>query len=232
MLRPLHASSPALSAAPAALAVAMALALLGCGGDDDGGGGDGGDRPGAADGAPGAPDGDPSAEKIIFVTSQRYPADLRTAGSGADGLEGADNLCQLAAQSVGLTGTFRAWLSSSTEGALGRISGDGPWVGMDGTLLFPNRASLSTVPMDGISFDERGEQPDPFYEAWTGTGVGGAIKPAGERDSVTCLDWTSTVDSEQVCGHLGLLQRSDDDWTDYQCGYCSPFSRHLYCLEM
>ena len=69
------------------------------------------------------------------------------------------------------------------------------------------------------------------HAAEAGSGVSGSRKPLGDQDSVTCLDWTSTIDSETVCGHLGLLQQEDADWTDYNCGSCSPFARHLYCLE-
>src|SRR5688500_8027816 len=97
------------AARPWAALLAACLAIA-CAGDDDGavGGDDDDDDDDGitdaaleADGAPEASDapavpGDdaPPAGKRLFVTSQRYPADLRSAGLGDSGIDGADRICQ------------------------------------------------------------------------------------------------------------------------------------------
>lgn len=182
--------------------------------------------------APPAPDAPVTPPGLrVFVTSLRYPADLRSAGGQATGLASADHICQTLADAAQLGGTFRAWLSTSGTNAIDHVLGDGPWYRIDGALAFPNRATLGTTPLVPIAIDEHGGTPDPFYEAWTGTALGGYRAPLGSRQSVTCWDWTSTVDSTQVGGVVGDIDDSSATWTDLATGYCSPFSRRLYCFE-
>ncbi|MBK9072002.1 MAG: hypothetical protein IPL79_13510 [Myxococcales bacterium] len=176
--------------------------------------------------------GPDSGDLRVFVTSQRYPANLRAAGGGASGLASADNLCQLSADAAALGGQWVAWLSSTDADALDRITGAGPWYRTDGTLAFPNKASLATVPQVALSYDEHGDMPDPFYEAWTGTALGGRVAPAdGDLVSTTCDDWTTTIDSETIKGWLGDIDEADFNWTAYADGYCWGFDRRLYCFE-
>lgn len=221
------------------------LIVAACGGG--GGMGAGGDdevaRPDGAtmlpDGAMPRPDGHtptPDAPTQppglrVFVSSLRYPADLRTAGGQATGRASADYICQTLADAAQIGGTWRAWLSTTDKHAITHIQGNGPWYRIDGQLAFPNRATLGTTPMVPLLIDEQGGTPDPFYEAWTGTAVGGFLAPLGSRQSVTCYDWTSTVDSTQVGGVVGDIDASGSSWTNLATGYCSPFSRRLYCFE-
>lgn len=200
--------------------VAVALALVACGGGegDDPPGDDVDASAGDPDGPPGAPDARPDARRPadavphsdaptglrVFVTSLRYPANLRDAGGGATGRESADAICQTLADAAVLDGTFRAWLSTTDQDAIDAIGGTGPWYRMDGLLAFPNHASLATTPVNAIAVDEQGGHPDPFYESWTGTAVGGHLAPPGSRLSINCWDWTSTVDSTQVGGLVGV----------------------------
>jgi hypothetical protein len=167
----------------------------------------------------------------VFVTSLRYSADLRSAGGQATGLASADAICQTLADAAAVGGTFRAWISTSTVDAIEHITGAGPWYRMDGALAFPNRATLGTTPLVAISIDEKGGMPDPFYESWTGTALGGYAAPLGSRQSVTCWDWTSTVDSTQVGGVVGDIDVNSASWTELATGYCSPFRRRLYCFQ-
>lgn len=167
----------------------------------------------------------------VFVTSLRYSADLRSAGGQATGLASADAICQTLADAAEIGGTFRAWISTTSVDAIDHITGNGPWYRMDGTKAFPNRATLGTTPLVPISIDEKGGMPDPFYESWTGTALGGHLAPLGSRQSVTCYDWTSTVDSTQVGGVVGDIDVNSSSWTNLATGYCSPFHRRLYCFE-
>jgi hypothetical protein len=185
--------------------------------------------PGAPDAAPGAPDAAPGLR--VFVTSLRYSANLVEVAGTASAHDAGDTLCQTLADASVLGGTWRAWLSTTELDAIDHIGGDGPWYRMDGAVAFPNRASLATTPMAAIRYDEMGGAPDPFYESWTGTGVGGRMKPLDGLSSTTCVDWTSTIDSDEIQGTLGLIDEDGPLWTDYADGFCSPFSRHLYCFE-
>ena len=173
----------------------------------------------------------PPAGLRVFVTSLRYSADLRTAGGKPTARASADSICQTLADAAGVTGTFRAWLSTTDVHAIDHIAGAGPWYRMDGAVAFPNRASLGTTPLVPIMIDEQGGMPDPFYEAWTGTAVGGYLAPLDGKQSVTCWDWTSTIDSTQVGGVVGDIDNDGPNWTDLATGYCSPFKRRLYCFE-
>lgn len=173
----------------------------------------------------------------VFVSSLRYPANLQAAGGQATGLASADALCQGLADAAALGGTFRAWLSTSTVDAIDHIQGAGPWYRMDGAMAFPNHASLATTPLVSINLDEHLGSPDPYYEPWTGTALGGRhAPPTGTVASTTCLDWTSTSSSSSIRGLVGYYgevaaQGDGPAWTDLALGYCSPFSRHLYCFE-
>ncbi len=176
--------------------------------------------------------------KRVFVTSLTYPADLRSAGGKATGRESADAICQTHADAVELGGTWRAWLSTSDKQAIDHIQGTGPWRRIDGVLAFANRATLGTTPQVPLAVDEKGGRPNPFYESWTGTALGGHLAPKGGLQSVTCLDWTSTIDSDQIKGVLGVYGEPGSDidgttsgWTNIGPAFCSPFRRHLYCFE-
>lgn len=223
---------------------ALLVVVAACGGGGMGGGDDEHARPDGStmsmiDGAMPRPDGrsmqpDGSTQPPglrVFVSSLRYPADLRTAGGQATGRASADYICQTLADAAGIGGVWRAWLSTTDKHAVNHIQGNGPWYRIDGQLAFPNRATLGTTPMVPIAVDEHGGMPDPFYEAWTGTAIGGFLAPLGSRQSVTCYDWTSTVDSTLVGGVVGDIDANGSSWTNLAVGYCSPFSRRLYCFE-
>jgi len=62
---------------------------------------------------------------IAFVTSTTQPASY-------GGVAGADNLCQTLARGAGLAGTYRAWLSTNTASAIGRLGSASGWVRTDG----------------------------------------------------------------------------------------------------
>jgi hypothetical protein len=50
-----------------------------------------------------------SNPKYIFVTNQTYPGDLKTAGGGTDGYDGANKLCQAAANAGSVTNIGGVW---------------------------------------------------------------------------------------------------------------------------
>lgn len=176
------------------------------------------DEPSAEPESPSEPEtqSEPAApEMIVFVTSLAYTADL-------GGLEGADEICAFEAEAAQLPGKFRAWLSSSTEDAIDRITGDGPWHDLQGNRLFNNHAHLRTAPLRPIEVDPFGEEKF-WSHVWTGTGVGGRLRSAG-----TCGDWTS----EDWLGEAGVgVLEASSTWTDAGPNSC-VVEQYLYCFEV
>jgi len=129
------------------------------------------------------------------------------------GTAAADGLCAAQAKAVGYGGTFRAFLSSSTQNVKSLITGSDamlPVHNTNGQVLFPSWGAIfstTTWPsgaylhaFDGKKVDENtGAQPD-WYDArgWTGSHTSGAVS-----FSKTCQDWTSA--SATVQGASGEL---------------------------
>ena len=192
---------------------------VGGGGDAMGGGTGGGSTTGGGGG------GTPSTGMRLFVTSTAYPGNLASAGQAADGLTGADNLCNLAAQASLKGGTWKAWLSSQSVSALTRLQDVGPWYQelADGTVVktFNNKANLSTAPLASVTADENGGQ---VYDAdvWTGTA------PGGQASGSTCSGFSTT--SSSYSGTVGSTGYAGGAWTQSSSRGCYQSAR-LYCFQ-
>lgn len=169
--------------------------------------------------------------KLIFVTSDEYTGDLQSEGEGANGLDGADKICQRSAAAANLTGTWVAWLSDDSADAISRVTGDGPWYTVDkGTLIFKNRASLTGYPYYRIYLDEYGSTVPENALAWTGTNIGGK-----KIMNKNCSNWTIADScSEDSCkGVAGNTLSTSNSWTNdtaYDC-YSKGDNKRLLCLE-
>jgi hypothetical protein len=132
----------------------MAMGGGGAGGGGSGGGGSGGGGGGSSTG-----------QKRMFVTSAAY------AGTAVSGI------CQAAADSVSLGGTWVPWLSFGADvtprSAIDEVKGTGPWVRLDGMVAFANHAQLATAPSVPLDVDEHG-QTIGVSDVWTGTLTGGS----------------------------------------------------------
>jgi hypothetical protein len=144
-------------------------------------------------------------------------------GFGGDlgGLDGADQICQTAAEAVGFGGkTWRAFLSV-TQGpdgqpvhAIDRI-GEGPWYDRNGRLLANNKAELlqerpaGDALLAGDLTDETGTGMKVLYEdahdVMTGSNSEGMLD--NPDPATTCNDWTSDVGP----GSEGLV-RTGHSW--------------------
>lgn len=153
---------------------------------------------------------------VVFVTSTTQTANL-------GGLAGADAICQNRANAAGLTGTFRAWLSSSTVNALSRMGSARGFVRRDGAPLADTLESLTTsrALLNAINYDENNVAVDSTL-AWTGTSVAGVFSGNG-----SCSDWTSTTGSATS----GNPQAGPGMWTNYGTGSCATPQR-LYCFQI
>lgn len=167
--------------------------------------------------------------KRVFVTSTIHNGNLLAQGRAitpavTSGLEGAGSICQSLADTAGLGGTWKAWLSSSTQNAIGSIP-DSEYRLVDGTTVI---AYSKTGLVDGtpianpINMDENGALSGDFV--WTSTKSDGTVKSVVS----TCDDWEDGSSGKN--GFLGNTT-STLEWTDENFGSACNISRRLYCFE-
>jgi hypothetical protein len=131
----------------------------------------------------------PTTRKRVFVTSAQYAGNL-------GGLAGADALCTNAAVAANKGGTWKAFLSSTTEDAISRIADVGPWYQelSNGSFVktFNNKANLRTSPLTTLYVDEQGggfsSSPATY---WSGT------LQTGLKATETCASWTSSTSPQR-----------------------------------
>lgn len=153
-----------------------------------------------------APDSDatpivdaPATTFSFFITSMSGPngGDFRRTPADADGLAGADEVCQTRATAgvpASAGKTWRAYLSTATVNARTRI-GTGPWFNRNGVMVAASVAALHDPAMnliDGATgLDENGElvpisNPNQ-HDILTGSDA------AGNATANTCNNWTSSA---------------------------------------
>lgn len=119
------------------------------------------------------------------------------------GIAGADALCAQQAAAAGQTGTWRAFLSSSTQNVKDLITGAAasyPVVNLNGQLMYSSWSAVFTTStwasaagdlktFSGKDVDEGQATPD-WYDArgWHGSTTAGLV-----NSTYTCSDWTSTT---------------------------------------
>jgi hypothetical protein len=148
----------------------------------------------------------------VFVTSVTYSGYI---DSNVHGVLEADLKCSLLGG-----GTFRAWLSETTNRAASRILGDGPWARGDGRIIFLGQPI--SQPLFPINLDENGSPVEAGARVWTGTdgGPGNVL--------FTCIDWTSPTAIDQ--GTFGDADATNSAWTNTASQPCQT-PAHLYCFE-
>jgi len=232
------------------------------GGGSDGGGSDGGSSDGGdSDGGSGSDDGSSgdgtsecdSGNWSFFVVSLEYIDSVDGAGNeglggNLGGLDGADAMCQEAADSVGgCDKTWVAFLSTSEEDAIDRI-GEGPWYDVNGYLLAEDKAGLVQTRPDG---DDQTEVWSDGWNPWvftdclttelgncnhsygdshdTLTGSNQQGRLYGNDPKYTCDDWTSTTTTsgcpgQSQCGpaigHTWPAQSGQGWIYSHQAGGC------------
>jgi hypothetical protein len=154
--------------------------------------------------------------KYVFVTGTTYSGNL-------GGLSGADQICQSLANQVGLSGTYKAWLSDSVTNSSSRIThATAPYQRIDGVTVADNWSDLTDGSLRApISITESGG----FV---SGTGVWTNSKPAGMIASTTntCTNWGS-VSGKSVRGSDNSTTGS---WTSNGLLGCNYYL-HLYCFQ-
>lgn len=156
------------------------------------------------------------ANNLVFVTSGTYDGAL-------GGLTGGDAICNSLAGAAGLGGTFVAWLSDGTTDAKDRLTGAGPFVGVQGFPIAADVADLTDGLVGSISRDEN-NQPVNVTGVWTGTHWDGTAY------GLDCVGWTSNTNGGSVRGRSGNKGTSGTSWTSFADASCFS-KRHLYCFE-
>jgi len=138
------------------------------------------------------------------------------------GQSGADADCAAAASGAGLSGTFKAWLSTSTLNASAKLGTARGFVRTDGQP-FADRVSdiVAGTIFNALDVDENGEAADSEF-AWTGT------LNAGTVGTETCSDWTSSSSSSQ--GVSGITVDGPQQWTDSGASLCNE-TFAIYCFD-
>jgi len=165
-----------------------------------------------------------SAGKNVFVTSISGIGNLgawEDAG-GQTGLAAGDAICQARAAAGGLTGSYKAWLSTDSQNAKGRFTSNGPWVRLDGVKIAGSKADLTDGSLfTSINIDELGEYTS--YAAWTGTNSDGTMF------AQHCNNWTDGTDSFSALG--GRTSDAGGAWTSAWSSVPCKFNYSLYCFE-
>ncbi|MBL8179282.1 MAG: DNRLRE domain-containing protein [Bryobacterales bacterium] len=157
--------------------------------------------------------------KLAFVTSS-----IRSANLG--GLAGADAICNQEAAAAGKGGTFKAWLSTTTQSAAQRfVQSTVPIVRVDGALIAYDWADLTSgsirAPINLTATGASITNPGPF-STWTNT------TDTGAASSLDCVGWTSA--SSTLLGLGGVIVGTDASWTATVNRFCSTQLR-LYCIQ-
>lgn len=186
------------------------------------------------------PQQDREPARYVFATRVVY------GGGEVHGLDGADEICTYAAQSVGLirsalrTGElgppYRAWLSSVDETVLDRFTAwELPYKLLDGTVVASRWDDL----VDGtlahaIDRDEHNQAIATSDTAgvWTYTFLDGTTPPWEPGDPtghprLDCQAWTTGL----ALGSPGDLHERGSQWSTASYGLDCSIPRHLYCFE-
>jgi hypothetical protein len=175
------------------------------------------------------------SRRVVFATSGTFNGDLKTAGHGSNGLNGADNLCQQAADSDGSIvppGEYVAWLSSSTSNARDRLAplvDDGYILPDRTTIIAANKSDLLAGSMlNPINQDENGAVLSGDH-AWTGTTFDGTSL-TDVSTAETCNDWSTPSELNGVIGIYGDTGLKEMQWNEVGTLPCdNPL--HIYCFQ-
>lgn len=153
--------------------------------------------------------------KRVFVSSTAFDGNL-------GGIAGADAKCQNTAAAASLSGTWRAWLSTSLSTAAARLAHSAlPYATLDGKVVALNWSDLTDgTLLRPIAADEFGTPVSSAQDVWTATNGSGAYTGS------SCGDFTGTSGSAVV----GSTSRIDSGWTLANTAACGALKR-LYCVQ-
>jgi len=161
--------------------------------------------------------GGTTSRKKVFVTSTSWNGNL-------GGVSGANAKCQAAANSAGLSGTYKAWISTSSSSPSSSFAkSSNGYEDTKGNKIADSWSDLTDGSIDRkINYTEGGST---FTKGvWTGTTKNGTL----ESSTRTCSNWTTNSSSKK--GRRGYSNYSSSAWTDYYTSTCNG-TRSLYCFQ-
>jgi hypothetical protein len=193
---------------------------------------------------------------VVFVTSKTGNANFFLTwpeARGMTGIRAGDAICQSLAETKGLEGNFKAWLSDENDDAFCRIHGlsgkkstkcnnqlvqaAGPWVRMDGIPFAKIDSNNEIVVLSPARFDENkveirdlvdGSDPEAqsIMHYFTGTKSSGeAAFNSGQR----CNDWEATTTNlSAVVGHV---ESTGNRWTNVNRTVACGGNYRLLCFQ-
>ena len=167
----------------------------------------------------------PSSSSPDQVCAHRIFVSSTTSDGNLGGLNGADEMCNKAAEQAGLGGDWKAVLSTPETPVKDRLVFDGPIYNLGGDEFASGPGQLwdDRDPSNAVTYTEHGGEVDG--RVWTGTLARGA---GDEEDH--CTRWTSNSSRKQA--NYGNSDRDDNGWIDVGGSHadCSE-ELHLYCVD-
>ena len=173
----------------------------------------------------------PYLGKTIFVTTGAWNGDLKTAGGGANGTQGADNLCNndAAKPATPVGATYKAMILSQERSGVPLLN----WVLTPNTTYYnlsgqiigtTNSSSVFDFPVSN-SINNLSTTyyvwSGAYYDPWT---------PDQDGPSYYCNDWTTSSNSN--IGDKGYVNSVTNTMMNAQIDnyHCNQLS-YLYCAE-
>jgi hypothetical protein len=150
------------------------------------------------------------------------------------GLSGADAKCQQLAAGAGFSGTFKAWLSDSTQGPAARFSQSTvPYILVDGTVVAANWAQLTSGNLQHpINLTEKGTAAPIGNTACNGGGfrtvMTNTLTDGTSLGGQNCNNWTSNAVNGAA---WGLADSTGPNWTVWCSGGTCAWVSPLYCFQ-
>lgn len=180
------------------------------------------------------------ASRYVFITSLRFNGDLKQhteqqyyvdVDDAFTGLDRADALCEAVAEHGNLPSRlpWRAWLSDDTGSPSTRFdtSFAGYYRLLDGTPVTKGFAGLAIIPLlNAINVGESGPIPDGAGAAWTNTNPDGTVTDMMNH----CENW-SQGGQLIVKSFIGMVDSTDETWTNYDEMISCAAGLHLYCFQ-
>lgn len=172
-------------------------------------------------------DGISLSDHRIFVSSTTTTGTM-TGGTGATGLEKADNKCKILAKAAGLTRDYKAILSDSDFHASNRLVITGAIFVVNGQSVAHEIADSAAALWDtdssplsnSVDYTEAGTLKSGV-QVWTGTQEDGTLALNH------CDKWSDSTED----GDYGENVNKDSKWLDAGTAASCSNSKHLYCIS-
>ena len=162
--------------------------------------------------------------RIAFVTSG-------ATNGGIGSVANANTYCTTTfAASVGLTGTYKAWMASSaaTQPSSTFTQPTVPYKRVDGTTVASNWTDLVDGTLSAsISVDETGATQSAANNVWTNVLVSGAVET--DANGSDCTNWTSSAAAPG--GQRGSSSQTSGNWTNAGGAQNCDQGKRYYCFE-